>query len=168
MTPGMVNEFRINWSRSTASSQTDMDGLGGAVPVLDDSWFPPAYRNLNHVNFSFVIGSTFVQRSKGLTTDNAQRQINIVDNHSLMAGPHQLKFGVDYRRLMPVYQILPFNGSASFSDALSAETGLVAIGQIITFGVPRYPTSNNFSLYGQDTFRITPRLTFSALIRIQV
>ena len=159
ITPRMVNEFRVNWSRSTASNSQTLDNLGGAVPVLDDSWFPAAYQNVKNVNFTFGVGSVFVQRSNGTTTDNAQRQLNIIDNHSFTAGAHQLKFGIDYRRLMPIYQPLPFNGLASFTDAVSAETGLIGLGAIITFAGSRYPTFNNLSLYGQDTFRITPRFT---------
>ena len=159
LTPSMVNEFRVNWSRSTATNAQTLDTLGGADPVLNDSWFPPAYAGVNNVNFTFGLGPTFLQRGKGLLDANAQRQVNIVDNHSLALGPHQLKFGVDYRRLMPVYRVLPFNGSAYFPDALSVETGLVSFGQIITFASARYPIFDNLSLYAQDTFRITPRLT---------
>ena len=158
-TNAMVNEFRINWSRSAATNETTLDSFGGAVPLLDDSFFPPSYQNISHVSFTFAVGSAFISRSKGRIDDNKQRQINLVDNFSLSLGPHQLKVGVDYRRLMPIFSILPFNGIAVFPNSLAAESGLVSIGQIISFANSRYPVFNNVSLYAQDTFRISSRLS---------
>ena len=37
----------------------------------------------------------------GRLADNTQHQINVTDNFSLIRGAHQLKFGIDYRRLRP-------------------------------------------------------------------
>ena len=158
-TPRSVNEFHLNWSRSRATAEQVLDTLGGAVPLPDDSWFPPAYQDVNNVEFIVAVGSTSLGGGKGPLDNNEQRQINIVDNHSLNVGPHQFKFGVDYRRLMPIYSVLNFNGTAVFASALTAETSLVSSGQIIAFSGARYPVFNNVSLYAQDTFRIAPRLT---------
>ena len=49
--------------------------------------------------------------------NNLQRQVNLIDNFSVIDGSHQLKFGVDYRRLSPInippdygQQVLFFGG----------------------------------------------------------
>ena len=161
-----VDEFRINWSRSSANGNTTLDSFGGAVPILDDSFFPPAYRNSNKINLNFNLTSTFLQRSKGPTSANEQRQVNLIDNLSLSLGEHQIKFGGDYRRLMPIYNVLLFNAVAVFPNAFAAETGLLSNGQIIAVdGRPRYPVANNLSLYAQDSFRVSSRLMLTYGLR---
>ena len=50
-------------------------------------------------------GIAFVEGKLG---DNLQRQINVTDNLSLIIGAHQLKFGLDYRRLTPEAELVPY------------------------------------------------------------
>lgn len=102
-----------------------------------------------------------------------QEQWNLVDTVSLSVGRHQFKFGADYRRLTPhVTQQTPFVNyffegftgadlDAAFTNNTPAFVGVNAAS-------PAYPLYQNFSAFGQDEWRVTPRLTLSMGLRWEV
>ena len=47
-----------------------------------------------------------------------QQQINVTDNVSRIVGAHQMKFGLDYRRLSPINGLVPYQVQYIF-DSLS-------------------------------------------------
>jgi hypothetical protein len=116
-----VNDLRFNYSRTNASSHNDMDNFGGAVPLTSlpipspftsqDSFFLFRIFSLNH-------GALY----EGQLERNLQRQINIVDSLSLQKGSHSLKFGVDFRRLSPLYKPEAYELAAAFGNVPSAES----------------------------------------------
>src|SRR5258708_5050639 len=103
ISPTMVNDLRINYSRSNATSSQKLDGFGGAasLPALP---LPNGFSSQND-NFAFGITlmGNYSSYSVGKTAHNLQRQVNLVENFSWQKGSHSLKFGVDYRRLTPVF-----------------------------------------------------------------
>ncbi len=90
---------------------------------------------------------------------NEQRQVNLVDNLSVTKGSHQLKFGVDYRWLAPFSSPFSYRQFVQFSGVTAAPGGALSG---TARSPPRSPMqgnallSQNFSLYGQDTWKITP------------
>jgi hypothetical protein len=92
--------------------------------------FPPTISCcLGHLrlgNYSFVsLGDSSGDLFGGSLGTLEQRQINAVDGTSWVFGAHQLKFGVDYRELLPLVraagdQYFQFNGVTGLVDRFTA------------------------------------------------
>jgi hypothetical protein len=160
--PKVSNELRVNWSWNRGQRRNDLDTLGGAVPVPTSQWFPLSFGPNSNFNFN-LNGGTFIQQ--GFTVNNVQRQLNLVDNLSAVHGTHQMKFGVDYRRFSPEYVSFRNTAGALFAGATGAVTGQVAIGIISTAAGPFFLSIDNFSAYGQDTWRAARHLTLTYGLR---
>ena len=167
---GIVNDLRVNYSRTTASSYSIMDSYGGAVPLTASEVFPAG---INSTTGSFNLNMLGVAGySYGGRDANEQQQFNIVDSVTKVVGNHHEKAGVDIRRILvttdrvPYSENVSFNGIASNSYALTSGSALNAQ---VTSSLPTvYPTYLNFSLYGQDTWRLTERTTVTYGLRWDV
>src|SRR5579863_5809623 len=67
---------------------------------------------------------------EGLTQRTIQRQFNVVDNVSVQAGSHALKFGIDFRRLSPISRPFLYSQFPGFNDVPSAESGSLAFSSL--------------------------------------
>jgi hypothetical protein len=125
LTPRLTNEVRFNYSRSRASSVYVLDNFGGAVPPPDSALYPyPSIASPQNSSFEFLgdlnpYGLRFLTGKLG---DNLQQQFNVTDNVSWIVGAHQLKFGLDSRRLSPDAGLIPYleqNVFTSLSNLLA-------------------------------------------------
>jgi len=162
------NDLRFNWSKAVASQIYEQDTFGGAKLIPRDVLFP----SFAHPDTSLVyitIGSNDENTvSPGVFSRNTQRQTNIVNTTSWNAGAHALKLGVDYRRLAPSIGGRLFSKTLTFPSITSLVTGIVPTGevrQVDTYLEPRY---HNTSLFVQDAWRVSPRLTFTYGLRWEV
>lgn len=91
-----------------------------------------------------------------------QSQLNIVNNLTIVAGAHQWKAGVDYRRLSLFFGIgyIQFIQFATANDVRVSPTSYSITG-VDPVGV-RF---HNLSAYAQDTWRAARRLTLTYGLR---
>jgi hypothetical protein len=162
-TPTKLNDFRANWSRSTGTTTNVLTNFDGAVPPPTSVLFPPG----SPYSFSHsqaAVAGVF----DGTLYDNVQRQLNFVDTFSWVVGVHQSKFGVDYRRLSPTggestnYVADP--GPAGFPNLVLGDVGVIGLADKVPFSV----NISNYSLFAQDTWRITNHLTLTYGLRWEI
>jgi hypothetical protein len=157
------NDFRVNYSSNETTNKTVIDGFGGSTSV--DLRRLTGLGAGSFVGIALQYGGEFPTLFQAELSE-AQRQWNFVDTVSRSLGRHQLRFGVDYRRLAPIAvrinpEIRYFFQDVSQVRANGAFTSASARS-------PAYPLYANFSAFAQDEWRVSPRLSLSFGLRWEV
>ncbi|MEP7365104.1 MAG: carboxypeptidase regulatory-like domain-containing protein [Acidobacteriota bacterium] len=171
LSPNIVNDLRVNFTRSATTTSAAMDTYGGAQ-LLTDALLFPAGITAENGSFSLVVtGMSGLSYAAGSTS--IQRQFNFVDSATLTAGPHQYKIGVDFRTLTPSYLNKLYSQSATFNglvaangsqDTTTTTSGSLLSGTstmaVVSASLPRVdPMTINNSFYIQDTYRVSRKAT---------
>ncbi|HEY2972628.1 MAG TPA: TonB-dependent receptor [Pyrinomonadaceae bacterium] len=165
-TSRLTNEFRANYSSNRARNNFVRDNFGGAVPVDQSvllSGYNGAGTKLAQATFSFPGVDGFII-NLGDAIDSSTRQTNLVDNLSYMMGGHQFKFGIDYRRMAPIYGPVAYKPFFSFFSVADIISGTIS-SLSVTASQGARPLFDNYSLYAEDHWKPSPRLTLDFGVR---
>jgi hypothetical protein len=162
------NELRFNFTDESGTLTDQSTNLGGAVPFSLSSipgpstTFPENNSNL-YVVFEFADFTSLNLES--LPTD--QKQINLADTHNWTLGRHNVKAGLDWRRLTTVLAAWnPVEEIAFDNDEVQVLQNVPDYSEVQTYGsLKAEPLYTNFSSFIQDDWRIGPRLALSFGLR---
>lgn len=163
----MLNEVRLGYSRGSSSSFAALDSFGGAQPINLGEVLGLGPSPASQVLFDVFIPGTGDSALQTSRAKNVGRQWNLVDTVSLSSGPHQVKLGIDYRRIdSPFVPTSPFALAAFFSEqsVLNNSTDLFPLGKVLG----ATPIFREFAAFGQDSYRIKHQLTLSFGVRWEV
>jgi hypothetical protein len=159
----LSNEFRFNYASNEVKDVVAIGAFAGNSPVnlaqlagLDAAARVDVALIYNGYNLTF----SQTQQS------GSQRQWNLADTVNFSLGRHQLKAGVDYRRLAPFS--VPVNPRAGFfyRGEPSVEANNASL--VVQREDPAYPLYTNLSAFAQDEWRISQRLSLSVGMRWEV
>ena len=173
--PNVNSDIRVNYSKNEGRLFSELDSFGGAVVPPQSMFFTTGTSPEKDTSQVNILGALNTIITLGLTSDNLQRQFNVIGNLSVIGDSHQFKFGVDYRRLSPVVKPQAYNlfvqflgignPGAATQSAGTALSGTIAGALVQGSSGTRYPLFTNVSLYGQDNWRVTRRLTLNYGLR---
>ena len=106
--------------------------------------------DLNPFGLSFEVGKL---------ANNLQHQINVTDSLSWITSGHQLKFGIDYRRLNPEEEYSSYQQTFYFGTLATVLANSAAMVTVSSRTPDVQIVTSNWSLFVQDTWKLTNSLT---------
>ncbi len=164
--PSFAHDLRMNVSMHRGSIVNGAAGFGNAqsLPLAvtaPGDHLAPTYAVVNM--FPGPSGTVLA----GTIGPNTQAQLELLDSISIVRGGHHWRFGVDYRHVQassdgPQKQIM--YRFRSVSDAIQGRAPQVTVQTT----APSSAIFESFSLFAQDTFRPSTRLSFDYGLRYSV
>jgi len=151
-----------------AENYSYQDNFGGAVPLASLPLPSPFTRKNGNFFFYILTLATNFSIGEGKVGQNLQEQINVVDSLTAQRGSHSLKFGLDFRRLTPVFNAPNYSQQIFFNDIPTAETGQNTAFVFVLAERRATLLFRNLGAFSQDTWRSTPRLTLTYGLRWDV
>jgi hypothetical protein len=165
----LVHDVRVGYA-TTRSPGAERKALAAGGAVVPTRILLPSGRPLDSVSSSISITGGGLWQGGTYQVNATQRQVNIVDSLTLTSRSHEWKLGVDFRRTSPIIsegdggtEALVFGG---VSDLLAGRVSSYTLG--VTAKSRRAVTFDNLSLYGQDVWKLSPRVTLTYGVRWDV
>ncbi len=173
----LTNDVRFNFTHATYVNAVNPINFTGSFSTIFPTGFAQPEQDFDKSSYAFQFSFTGVDTLN--LSPNARNhgndQINITDSVSWLRGSHQLKFGGDFRQLTPAANQANHNNNITFTGttcpAGSGFTGLpgficgIANLANIQHLVPLHFRIRQYSFFGQDTWRISQRLTATYGVR---
>lgn len=151
LTPTIINEFRFQFGRDREPGEANSDVTEARIQTGG------GFLQLGRNNFS--------------PRETTIKRVQLIDVVSLTHGKHSLKFGADFN-FDRVFNFFPglFSGQYTFNSyALFASNTPAAFTQNFagtgTSGGTTNPDMNEYGLFVQDDWRVTPKLTLNLGLR---
>ncbi len=185
----VVNDIKFNYTNYNSKLTLELDTLGGGVPfpLSSVTGVATAKRPIFGVFLFDFDPATFGQRHPdipgiflGELSNSKTQQYNLVDNLSSQAGSHALKFGFDYRRILPTFLEYDYFNTLTIFTAASLTSDLFGIGpnpiiggvvnqiQVRADSGERNVVYNNYSSYAQDTWKASRYITLTFGFRYEI
>jgi len=163
ITTHFSSDFRLNYSLNDATSNDAVISYGGNTPVN-----PVQLANLpagSAVELLISYHGYFPFLGQ-VPTSGAQKQWNLVETIHRSFGRHELKAGIDYRRLTPSATEPPSSVLYVYPSepAIQANSSL----DFLATQAPIYPLYANFSAFADDQWKLSRRLNLSLGLRWEV
>lgn len=168
----LAHEARFNISWNDQISRSSIDAFGGATPLAISDLAGLTAQDWSLFAYRPGVSSAFFLNPQ----NNRQKQHNVVDTVSYAVGRHALTFGVDWRMIrtdstLPGFYESPFyiTGTAytgtAYQQLVSNSPGLFTLYRSNGNMAPVY---KNLSLFAQDEWKVSSRLSVSAGLRWDV
>ncbi len=163
ITSRLTSEFRINGTWNDYADKPEVDNFGGATPMTLATSGAPGLTDKSWL-FFYLTGHGGYPAFRLYPHSTSQGQFNIVEKVSYSLGRHQLKAGIDYRRLATNSPIADLYESAGFDDAAQvlANNGNPGLTRA---DLPAKPVYSNLSVFLQDEWKVNQRLNLSLGLR---
>ena len=133
LTPRLTNEVRVNYSRVTSHGFYTLDDFGGATPPPDSVVFPSFTSSQDSIFFFNADSTPYgIKFNKGKLGDNWQRQVNVTDTISGIRSTHQMKAGMDYRRITSKTGLYAYASQAIFSSLANVLANNMPLAAVIS------------------------------------
>jgi Carboxypeptidase regulatory-like domain/TonB dependent receptor len=166
LTPRLTNEFRFNYSRSRANAFYRLDNFGGAVPPPDSVLYPSGESPQNALALFYADSTPYgISYDEGKLGDNLEQQFNVTDNVSRIVGAHQMKFGLDYRRLSARDGLVPYTVEYVFNSLANVLANTMPEAYVAARAPDTELVFANWSLFAQDAWKAARTLTITYGLR---
>ncbi len=162
------NSTRFGVSRTAAKQTMDLESFGGATPISFQASLgvPGSYSSYSYEPYLYVsgVGSTYIQQYKA---SNELQQWNLTDTYVVAVGHHQIRAGIDQRRLNSPLNPPQITVTPDFYSR-SAMVSNTATDIYTVKSLTAKPVFNEFSAFIQDNWRVIPAINISAGLRWEV
>jgi hypothetical protein len=163
--PTFSNELRLNYSVNVSTLRNVLNLVGGAKAFDESVLFPkPLVGGADAATWELSLPRSDFAITSGSQGKYSQRQINLIDSVSYSIGSHQIRSGVDYRRLFPILGTPALGAYYGIFSESELKAGNVSFSNA-SASLVAHPIYTNFSAFGQDTWRVSNRLTLTYGLR---
>ncbi|HEX5832449.1 MAG TPA: TonB-dependent receptor, partial [Pyrinomonadaceae bacterium] len=172
LTPNLVNETRVAFSRVAASVTQEASVLNSDVGLPTIS---PRDRDLG-LSFITVTGFSPLGDEGNNPQNSVTNVYQLLNNSSYVHGNHLIKFGLDFRfSQQNAFRDVESRGRLQFSPFLTLTNnslgdlllGFPLLTSVARVDNPQQIRTESYNFFVNDSFRVTPRLTLVGGLRYE-